>query len=97
MAVHRYGVLDANGVKLSTITADSDVVNAGWYPGYGGALIDEGLNPADPPKEQPAPKPSAFVILPVIPVTMSNGDKIDFKTLEVTKAVPANAVAEPIV
>lgn len=87
--IKRYGVLDADGIKMSTITADSDAVDGGWYPGYGAALIDEGENPPDPPKAQPAPKPKSFAVLPELSIAMSNGDQIDFKTLQVTKAAIA--------
>lgn len=92
--IRRYGVLDANGVKLSTITADDAVVNAGWYPGYGAALIDEGENPPDPPKERPLGKPDTFVVLPALAVPMNNGDQIDFKTLQVAKPVSLDAIAD---
>lgn len=83
MTIHRYGVVDANGVKINTITADDALVASGWYPGYGAALVDEGVNPSDPPPPPPPKKPATWTVL-VASQPMSNGDIIDFKTGQVT-------------
>ena len=85
MAIRLYGVLDADGTKVNTITADDVAVADGWYPGYGAALIDEGENPPDPPKEQPKGKPETWAVLPALAEPMVTGDKYDFKTGEVIK------------
>lgn len=79
MTVHRYAVIDADGTKINTITADDALIASGWYPGYGAALIDEGENPADPPKALPVLKPLTWVVLPKLDVPLANGDKIDLK------------------
>ena len=83
--IKRYGVIDADGIKVNTITADEVLIASGWYPGYGAALVDEGENPADPPKELPPVKPQTWTVLPALAEPMQNGDKIDLVTGEVTK------------
>ncbi len=107
--IRLYGVIDADGIKINTITADEDQVKAGWYPGYGAALIDEGENPADPPPVIAPPKPDAWLVLPVLPEPMTvgdqinlatliaEGDKIDPKTIIVTKAKDVAAQIDPVV
>ncbi len=99
--IRLYGVLDADGVKINTITADEAEVGKGWYPGYGAALIDEGENPPDPPKPQPVTKPETWVVLAKLAEPMVVGDKIDPKTGIVTKrkedvALPADDQAAEI-
>ena len=84
--IKRYGVIDADGIKVNTITADEVLIASGWYPGYGAALIDEGEMPPDPPKEIPPSKPVTWTVLPKLAEPMVNGDKIDLVTGEVTKA-----------
>ncbi len=84
--IRLYGVLDADGVKISTITADEELLKTDWYPGFGAALVDEGENPPDPPPEKPPGKPDTWTVIAQLAEPMTNGDKIDFKTLEVTKA-----------
>ncbi len=87
MTVHIYGVLDADGVKINTISLDDETLKTDWYPGYGAALIDEGEIPQEPPKEKPPTKPDTWGVLPfVLAEPMQNGDKIDFKTGDVVKA-----------
>jgi hypothetical protein len=81
-----YSVLDADGVKINTITADEDLVNSGWWPGYGAALVDEGENPADPPPAPPPVKPVSWRVIPKLKDGLTNGDKLDLKTGEVTRA-----------
>lgn len=87
--IRRYAVLDADGIKINTITADEKLVASDWYPGYGAALVDEGEDLPDPPKPDPVKKPDTWAVLAVKPAEpMQNGDKIDFKTGVVTKADP---------
>ncbi len=94
MAIRLYAVLDADGVKINTITADEAAVNSDWYPGYGAYLVDEGENPPDPPQQRPAGKPAAWAVLPELAQPMNVGDKLDIKTGIVTKRQDAVAVAE---
>lgn len=89
MTVHRYAVLDADGVKINTITADNGVVNSGWYPGYGAALVDEGIEPADPVPLPAPPKPANFSVLPPLSEPLSNGDRLDIATGEIIRAETA--------
>lgn len=90
MAVRRYAVLDANGVKINCILID-DPMPANYWPGYGSYLMDEG--PADP-KAQYTP-PTISSALPVTDVTpdkpMQIGDTISLVTGKVTKFVPTIA------
>jgi hypothetical protein len=87
MAVRRYGVLDADGVKINTITADPELLKTDWYPGYGAYLVDEGEVEPDPPKPLPPTKPETFsnVLVFVLAEPLQNGDKLDVKTGEVIK------------
>ncbi len=94
MAVRLYAVLDADGTKINTITADEDAVNSGWYPGYGAYLVDEGENPPDPPKEIPAGKPDTWAVLPELAEPMTVGDTLDIKTGTVIKR--KDPIADPI-
>ncbi len=106
--IRLYGVLDADGFKINTITAESDQVDAGWYPGYGAALVDEGENPPDPPPFVSPPKPKDWLVLDALPEPMTvgdqinlatliaEGDKIDPKTIIVTKAADLAVAVDPI-
>lgn len=85
MTIHRYAVIDADGVKITTITADDALIASGWWPGYGAALVDEGENPADPPPAPPPVKPDSWTVLPKLSEPMVNGDRIDVKSGAVTK------------
>lgn len=85
MTVRRYGVLDADGMKVNTITADESLIVTDWYPGYGAKLVDEGEVEPDPPKPDPVKRPDTWGVLPAIAEPMLVGDKIDFKTGVVTK------------
>ncbi len=85
MTIRRYAVIDSDGVKINTITADEKLVGTDWYPGYGAALIDEGEELPDPPKPPPVTKPDTWTVLPKLKEPMQNGDRIDLKTGEVTK------------
>jgi hypothetical protein len=89
MMIRRYAVLDADGFKISTITADEAAVNQGWYPGYGAALVDEGENPADPLPAIAPGKPDEWQVIAQLPQPMVNGDKLDVKTGEVIKRAEA--------
>lgn len=84
--IRRYAVVDADGVKVNTITADEALIAGDWYPGYGAALVDEGEVLPDPPPPPPPTKPDTWGVLPfVLAEPMANGDRIDLKTGEVTK------------
>lgn len=86
MAIRHYAVLDADGVKINTISADESLIASDWYPGYGAYLVDEGLMPQDPPKEPPPTKPQTFAVLPIaLAEPLQTGDKLDVKTGEVIK------------
>lgn len=86
MAIHLYAVLDADGVKVNTISAEESLLETNWYPGYGAYLVDEGLMSLDPPLAPPPVKPETFKVLPfVLAEPMQNGDTMDVKTGEVTK------------
>lgn len=86
MAVRRYGVLDADGVKINVITADEALIQTDWYPGFGAALVDEGPLEPDPPKPPVPTRPKTWGVLSfVLAEPMVNGDKIDLKTGEITK------------
>lgn len=97
--IRRYAVLDADGVKINTITADDALVASGWYPGYGAALLDEGEDFPDPPKPEPVKKPDTWRVIEKIAEPMLNGDRLDFKSLVVVKRAddPVGAAAEAIV
>lgn len=96
MTVKRYGVLDANGVKINTITADDALLQTDWYPGYGAYLIDEGIEPVEPPPAPPPTKPATFdQVIPALKQPMQNGDQLDVKSGTVTPApIQANPVAD---
>lgn len=99
MAIRRYAVLDADGVKINTITADDALIASGWYPGYGAALLDEGEDFPDPPKPEPVKKPDSWRVLEVkLEEPLCNGDRLDFKSLVVVKRAddPVVATAEAI-
>ncbi len=84
--IRRYAVLDADGVKVNTITADEALIATAWYPGYGAFLVDEGEHLPDPPKPPVPTRPETFAVLPFTPVDpMQNGDRMDTKTGEVIK------------
>lgn len=87
--IHLYSVLDADGVKINTITADEKLIGSGWYPGYGAYLVDEGENPADPLPAPPPVKPDTWDKVLTVAVKMQNGDKLDLKTGTVSKAADA--------
>jgi hypothetical protein len=103
MAIRRYGVLDADGVKLTTILVDEKTVTDYW-PGYGAKLIDEGPEPEEPKAPPAPPRPDDFGVIDFkLDAPMQPGDRIDFRTGEVTKAkldpgveeaVAADALAE---
>lgn len=78
--IRLYSVLDADGVKINTITADEALIDSGWWPGYGAALVDEGENPPDPPPV----KPKTWQVLSALETPMSNGDRLDIKSGVVT-------------
>lgn len=85
--IRRYGVLDADGVKINTILIDDQKL-IGYYPGYGAKLVDEGVQPQEPKAPLPPPMPKDFGVLGITPSQpMDVGDKIDFATGVVTKAV----------
>ena len=93
--IRLYGVLDADGTKINTITADEELLKTGWYPGYGAYLIDEGENPPDPPPAPPPIKPDTWdTVLPALAEPMTVGDRLDVKTGEVTKPVLVDPVVE---
>ena len=93
--IRRYAVLDADGVKINTITADEELIGTGWYPGYGAYLVDEGENPVDPPPALPPVKPDTWdTVLPALAEPMTVGDKLDVKTGIVTKPIPIDPVVE---
>lgn len=94
--IRLYSVLDADGVKINTITADDKLIGSDWYPGYGAYLVDEGENPADPLPAPPAVKPDTWDKVLTASVKMSTGDRLDVKTGEVTKAEAVVAVADVI-
>lgn len=97
MAVRQYAVLDKDGVKLNTITADEDLIASDWYPGYGAYLVDEGLLEPDPPKPEPVRKPDTWsTVLPALAEPMQNGDRLDVKTGEVFKKLVEFAPADEI-
>lgn len=97
MAVHLYGVLDADGVKINTITADDKQIGTGWYPGYGAYLIDEGELPPDPPPAPPPVKPDTWdTPLPALEKPLNPGDKLDIKSGTVTTAAELAAAAEVV-
>jgi hypothetical protein len=86
MTIKRYGVLDADGVKINTITADDAQINTDWYPGYGAALVDEGDIEPDPPKPEPVKRPDTWGVLELrLAEPLLVGDRVDLKTLEVTR------------
>jgi hypothetical protein len=88
MTIRKYGVLDAEGFKVNTILIDDTTLD-GYYPGYGAKLIDEGLPAPEPEKYVAPPKPVDFGVFDVdLAEPMRVGDKIDFKTGEVTKKPP---------
>ena len=89
MTIRRYAVIDADGFKVNTILIDDKALAGDYYPGYGAKLIDEGLEPEEP-KAPPIPqKPTDFGVLEVtLAEPMEVGDRIDFKTGEVTKKPP---------
>lgn len=95
MAVRRYGVLDADGVKITVITADEELIKSDWYPGFGAALIDEGPLEPDPPPPPIPTKPDTWGVLSFsLAEPMINGDRIDFKTGEVTKVILVDPILE---
>lgn len=97
--IRRYAVLDSDGVKINTITADEELINTGWYPGYGAMLVDEGEDPPDPPPPPPPTKPQTWQVIAMLKEPMLSGDRLDLKTMEVIKAVPVIApilAEEPI-
>lgn len=84
--IRRVAVLDADGFKINTILVDSRSL-AGYYPGYGAKLLDEGEQPQEPKAPPVPPKPQDFGVLAVVPdMPMETGDRIDFVTGRVTKA-----------
>lgn len=92
----RYAVLDADGVKLNSITADESLIGSGWYPGYGAYLVDEGEVLPDPPKPVAPRKPETFsVVLPALAEPMQYGDKLDIKKGEVIKK-PVDPVIDEV-
>lgn len=100
MTIRRYAVLDVDGIKINTITADPQLLNTNWYPGYGAYLVDEGEEQPDPPKPPPPTKPDTFsTVLPALAEPMQNGDKLDVKTGEVFKkpVEVAEVITEEIV
>ncbi len=95
--IRLYGVLDADGVKLNTITADEELIATDWYPGYGAYLVDEGENPPDPPPVKPPVKPDTFAqVLPMLAEPMTVGDKLDVKTGEVIKKPVDPIIIDPV-
>jgi hypothetical protein len=93
MAIRRYAVLDTDGVKINTITADEKLIGTDWYPGYGAALVDEGEEQPDPPPAPPPVKPDTWGVLEVkLAEPMLVGDRVDFKTMEVVKRVEEVAI-----
>jgi hypothetical protein len=97
MTIKRYAVLDADGVKVNTITADEELIATDWYPGYGAALVDEGEIEADPPKPEPVKRPDTWGVLEVkLAEPLLVGDRVDLKTLEVIKRVELIDVAVDI-
>lgn len=82
--IRKYSILDVDGVKINTITADDKLIASDWYPGYGAALVDEGALEPDPPKPPPITKPDTWAVL-IASEPMENGDKLDFKTGQVLK------------
>lgn len=94
--IRHYGVLDADGVKIATITADDALVASGWWPGYGAVLVDEGPMPADPPPPPPPRKPDTWGVIPPLKERMEKGDRLDRATGVVTKA-PVEIVADPVI
>lgn len=98
MTIRFYGVLDADGIKVSTITADEALINTDWYPGYGAMLVDEGAVPPDPPPAPPVVRPKSWAVISQLAKPMEQGDKLDLKTLTVTKAPVADVAiaAEPL-
>lgn len=94
--IRRYAVLDADGVKINTITADEELIKSDWYPGYGAALVDEGELEPDPPKPLPPRKPDTWKVLPQLAEPMVNGDKFDMKSGTVTKRIEADVKADGV-
>jgi hypothetical protein len=95
--IKRYAVLDADGIKVNTITADEALIASGWYPGYGALLVDEGENPPDPLPPPPVVKPETWgTVYPKLAEPMQTGDKLDVNTGEVIKRVEASEPIEPI-
>jgi hypothetical protein len=91
MTVRRYAVVDAEGVKLSSVRIHADAL-ADYYPGYGARLVEEGTVP-ESPRVDPPVKPQDFALLGVTPdQPMDVGDRIDFETGRVTKPEPEQAV-----
>jgi hypothetical protein len=91
--MRRYAVLDANGVKLNTITADEELIKTDWWPGYGAALVDEGEVEPDPPKPEPLKRPDSWCVIDInIAEPLLVGDRIDLKSGEVTRRVEIEAV-----
>lgn len=88
MAVHRYAVLDVDGVKINTITADDALISTDWYPGYGALLVEEGELLPEPPPPLPPRKPGTWRVYPQLPEPMVNGDRLDPATGVVTKKQP---------
>ncbi len=95
--IRLYGVLDAEGVKINTITADEELIATDWYPGYGAYLVDEGENPPDPLPPQPPTKPGTWdKVLPALAEPMTVGDKLDVKTGEVIKKPVDPIIIDPV-
>lgn len=95
MAVHRYAVLDKDGVKINQILVQQEFAEAYW-PGYGSFLLDEGAIPEEPRPAPPPPKPADFGVVKLTPSKqMQIGDRIDLATGEVTAAVAAVAEVLP--
>lgn len=86
MAIHVYGVLDPNGVKLTDITADNALIGTGWWPGFGAALIDEGPLPPEPPPAPPPTMPNTWKVYPALAIPMNVGDEYNPTGAKVTAA-----------
>ena len=103
MSVRRMAVLDEQGVHINTILVDERAADH-YHPGYGSKLID--LGPAvncGPAPDRLVNFNREFEGLEVLkieidgkPVVLEHGDKIDLRTLEITKRPPPPVEDVPV-
>jgi hypothetical protein len=92
--VHRYGVYDENWTKMNTILIDHPFP-AGYHPGYGKYLVDEGPEPNY--EAPPAPTPAEIEVIlsggPLRPLQV--GETWNPETGEIIPAPTPEPAPEP--